>query len=50
MITAENMDTSSGDIMNTALISFMCTVVKVRTKTVESPKEYQIPTHIVFNI
>jgi hypothetical protein len=50
MITAENMDTFGEDLMNTALVSFMYTAVKVRTKTVESPKEYQIPIHIVFDI
>jgi hypothetical protein len=50
MITSENMDTSGGDIMDTALVSFIYTAVKVRTKIVESPKEYQIPIHIVFDI
>jgi hypothetical protein len=50
MITAENMDTSREDLMNTALVSFMYTDVKVRTKTIEAPKEYQIPIHSVFDI
>jgi hypothetical protein len=50
MITTKNMDTFGRDPMNTALVSSMYTAVKVRTKTVVSPKEYQIPIHTVFNI
>jgi hypothetical protein len=49
MISTENMDTSGKHPMNNALVSFMYTIVKVRTNTVESPKEYQIPT-ILFSI
>jgi hypothetical protein len=44
-ITAENMDTSGIDYTNTTLVSFMYTATKLRTKTAESPKEYQITTH-----
>jgi hypothetical protein len=43
------MDTSGIDYMNTTLVSFIYTVAKVRTKTVESPKEYQIPIYTVFD-
>jgi hypothetical protein len=50
MIIAKNMDTSGKHLMNTSLVSSMYTAVKVRNKTVESPKEYQIPIHTVFDI
>jgi hypothetical protein len=43
MITAENMDTSGGDIMDTTLVSFMYTIVKVITKS-------EIRIRIVFDI
>jgi hypothetical protein len=50
LITAENMDTSVVDYVNTTLVSYMYTAAKLRTKTAKSPKEYQIPIHIVFDL
>jgi hypothetical protein len=50
MITAKNTDTSRVDYVNTTLASFMYTAAKVRTKTAETLKEYQIPVHTVFDI
>jgi hypothetical protein len=44
------MDTFGIAYMNTTLVSFMYTASKVRTKIAESPKEYQIPIHIVFDL
>jgi hypothetical protein len=44
------MGSSECDTMNTTLVSYMYTTPKVRTKTAESPKAYQIPMHIVFDI
>jgi hypothetical protein len=50
LITTKNMGSSECDTMNTTLVSYMYTNVKVITKTAESPKAYQIPIHIVFGI
>jgi hypothetical protein len=50
MIIAENMDTSGGDFPDNTLVSFLHTAIEVRTKTEESPREYQIPMHTVFDI
>jgi hypothetical protein len=44
------MDTSEVDYVNNTLVSYMYTAAKLRTKTSESPKEYQIPIHTVFNL
>jgi hypothetical protein len=44
------MDTSKIDYMNTTLVSFMYTAAKVKTKIAESPKEYKIPIHTIFDI
>jgi hypothetical protein len=50
IITAKNMDTSGVYYVNTTLVSYMYTAAKVRTKTAESPKQYQIPIHTVFDL
>jgi hypothetical protein len=50
MIIAENMNTSRRDFADNTLISFMYTALEVRAKTDESPREYQIPMHTIFDI
>jgi hypothetical protein len=44
------MNTSRGEFADYTLVSFMYTDAEVRTKTDESPREYQIPMHTVFDI
>jgi hypothetical protein len=44
------MNTSRGEFADYTLVSFMYTDAEVRTKTDESPREYQIPMHTIFDI
>jgi hypothetical protein len=50
LVTAEIMDTSRVDYMQTTLICYIYPAINVAPKSDESQKEYQIPMSVIFDL